>query len=317
MIHYCFHSTDNNNTGYSQKNRCMKNLYLVIGFVFAVLIYSTEKTAAQYIVTGKHNPGNHYIDITPDTTLTGPNNHPPDNLPPTAYSIDINGDNVADFSLYAIGYWENNMGDSKICIKRLDQQKWQIALGHSDTCHELWPYSELFNMAKSLKFNDTIDGKLSWSYGNYDAELFLTYTNWLTTHFNCKYNAFVNDSMENYIGVRLLDSFDTIYGWIKITDVHFLSFTVQEFAFGSNSTGMEDLQCDIKIFSNPSDGKITIQTLLSDVDLTVYNILGVEILPKMPIENRTYIDLCEKATGIYIFKFHRNNSIMIKKIVKQ
>ena len=64
---------------------------------------------------------------------------------------------------------------------------------------------------------------------------------------------------------------------------------------------MEDLHSEIQILSNPSDGKITAQTLLSDADLTVHNITGVEILPEMSAENETYLDLSEKANGIYIF----------------
>ena len=292
----------------------MKDIYLVIGFVFAVLIFSPEKTNAQYILAGNHKLGDYYVDIVPDTTLTGPNNHPPVNLPPAVYPIDINGDNVKDFSLNAIGFWVNGTGDTKVYIKNLDKTKWQIAFGYNDTCYVSPPYYEVFNMAKSLKLNDTIDRTLSWSN---DSTLFLTYTRWLVMLSNCDHNAFVNNSLGNYIGVRLLRPSDTIYGWIKITNVNYLSYTVQEFGFGRIMTGMEDLNGSIKIFSNPSNGRLTIQTLLPDFDLNVYNTLGIEVLHKMPIEYKAYIDLSEKANGIYIFKFQRNNSIIIKKIVKQ
>jgi hypothetical protein len=292
----------------------MKDFVLVTGFIFAALICATEETSAQYIIAGNHKLGDYYVDIVPDTTLTGPNNHPPVFLPPAEYSIDINGDNIEDFSLYAIGDWINGMGDTKICIKSSDTTKWQMAFGYGDTCYDPAPNYWLFNMAKSLKLNDTIDGRLSWRY---DSELFLTYTAWMVMTYNCDHNAFVNDSMGNYIGIRLLRSSDTIYGWIKITNVNYLSYTVQEFAFGRIMTGIEDLNGSIKIFSNPSNGRINIQSFLPDFDLTVYNILGIEVLPKMSVGNKAHIDLSEKANGIYIFKFHRNNSIMIKKIVKQ
>jgi hypothetical protein len=234
-------------------------------------------------------------------------------LPPADYSIDINGDNVEDFSLYAIGHWINGTGDTKVFIKNLDKTKWQIAFGYNDTCYVSPPYYEVFNMAKSLKLNDTIDGKLSWSN---DSNMFLTYTRWLVMHSNCDHNAFANNSMGNYIGVRLLRSSDTIYGWIKITNVNYLSYTVQEFAFGRIMAGMEDLRGSIKINSNPSNGRITIETLLPDFKLTVYSIMGIEVLPMTSIENTTYIDLSGKANGIYFFKFQRKNSIIIKKIIK-
>ncbi|MCX6306489.1 MAG: T9SS type A sorting domain-containing protein [Bacteroidetes bacterium] len=291
----------------------MKNFYLVIGLVLALVICTSENTSAQYILAGKHNPGNYYMDITPDTALTGPNNHPPVNLPPAVYSIDINGDNIKDFSLYAYGSWVNGTGDTKVCIKNSDTTKWQMAFGYSDTCYEQTPYYALFNMAKSLKLNDTIDGRLLWRN---DPELLLTYTAWLVMNYSCDHNAFVNDSMGNYIGVRLLRPSDTIYGWIKITNVNYLSYTLQEFAFERSMTGMEDLNDSIKTFANPSNGRITIQTLLPGFDLTVYNILGIEVLPKMSVEGISYIDLSEKANGIYFFKFHRNNSTFVKKIIK-
>jgi hypothetical protein len=79
----------------------MKKISLLFGFLTIFLLGIPEKSRAQYIIAGEHSAANYFVDIIPDTTLTGPYNHPPGTLPPVVFPIDINGDSINEFSMSA------------------------------------------------------------------------------------------------------------------------------------------------------------------------------------------------------------------------
>jgi hypothetical protein len=67
----------------------------------------------KYFLAGQRNATDYYIDIVPDTTLVGPDNHS-ENLPPAKFNIDIDGNGVNDLYLSAIGAWANGVYIFKI-----------------------------------------------------------------------------------------------------------------------------------------------------------------------------------------------------------
>lgn len=65
-------------------------------------------------------------------------------------------------------------------------------------------------------------------------------------------------------------------------------------------------------FPNPTNGKLTIVTGGEKQLLEIYNALGILVIRKEIIEERSEIDLCEQANGIYFVKVGSG----IKKIIK-
>ena len=127
----------------------------------------------------------------------------------------------------------------------------------------------------------------------------------------------INDSFGNYLGVRMIRPGDTIYGWIKVTNVNYLSFTVQEFAASKNCTGIDEQTEYAKIYPVPVHNTVVVETRVPDFELTVYNQYGMEIMKKMLDSKKTQVDLSSQAYGIYVFKLNRDRSVIVKKIIKQ
>ncbi|HNW74374.1 MAG TPA: T9SS type A sorting domain-containing protein [Bacteroidales bacterium] len=294
----------------------MKNTFFTLWLTSSLLIGCYTEVYSQYILAGQHNTSNYFFDIVPDTTLTGPNNHAVP-LPPAVYRIDINGDGILDFYLYAVGYWSNGAGNTTIAIKSYDTSFNQVAFGYYDTCNYVYSdttISCLHEMAKSFRMNDTINSKLEWST---NVGLYLAYTNWMLMAADCEGNGFRNDSLGNYIAVRVLRPNDTIYGWIKVTNVNYLTFTVQAFASSLNCTGISHHKDFMRIYPVPTSGMVTVETEAQNYELVVYDLFGIEILRREPGSKTFHIDLTGKAKGVYIVKLTQGNTTIFKKIIKQ
>ncbi|MEI7501340.1 MAG: hypothetical protein WCK84_12945 [Bacteroidota bacterium] len=76
----------------------MKKHYLVISFFLSILATSSFNSYGQFILAGQHIPGNYYVDINPDPTLTGPNDHFATN-PAAVFPIDIDGNGTINNNL--------------------------------------------------------------------------------------------------------------------------------------------------------------------------------------------------------------------------
>jgi hypothetical protein len=207
----------------------------------------------------------------------------------------------------------NGGGDSELSV-RSSAWNCQVAFGYYDTCHMPNSYYSLFPMAKSLKKNDTINDKLDWNQGD---RLFITYSDWIWMAYNCGANSFVNNKENNYIAIRLFQPNDTIYGWIKVTDVNGLNITVQEFACNKKNTGVKELNELAGIYPNPTSNHVTIETLMPGFQLVICNQYGKETLKKNLVKGNNSIDLSSYDRGIYIFKLVRNSTVIIKKVIKQ
>lgn len=288
----------------------MKSILVFGCFLFSLFPGVVKEGYSQFYIAGQHHAADYYVD--PDTTLTGPNNHF-STLPPAIFPIDINGDDIVDFSLFAAGSWTNGWGDSEISIRIHDTSMCQIAFGYYDTCHTPNSTYFLYKIANPLKLNDTIDRTLDWL----NSKMYFTYTNWGAMVYNCDYNGFVNDPLGNYIAVRMNRPNDTIYGWIKITNVGFLTFTVQEYACNKNCSGLDELNDFVNIYPVPATGIISVKTLIQDAILTVFNDQGVQVMKIKLMAGKNMVDLSSNPGGIYIFKISGTNGTVIRKVIKQ
>jgi hypothetical protein len=199
------------------------------------------------------------------------------------------------------------------CLHSFDKSVAQIAYGSRDKCFysdTIWVW---FETAKSLRSGDTISSKLTW-YN--DSILPLYRYSWSSGYGGCATKTFENDSLGNYIGVRIISATDTVYGWIKVTNVNFLSFTVQEFAFGKNTSGIEERLSDVKAFPSPFTGAFNIETPFPVFDLMVYDQYGALLLRKDNISGNTQVDLSDRNSGIYFLKLIAGKTVLVRKIIK-
>jgi hypothetical protein len=72
----------------------------------------------------------------------------------------------------------------------------------------------------------------------------------------------------------------------------------------------------LTVFPNPSTGKFTISSTLNNVNIIVYNNLGVEILSKTVEGNSIDIDLSNNPTGLYILKVISTKGTLERSIIK-
>ena len=290
----------------------MKNLFIALVLSLSMLPGFSPDAYSQYVLAGQHGATNCFYDVNPDTTLVGPNNHAT-NYPPAKYSIDLDGDGVRDLYLSAIGFWVNGMGYSKVAIYPDSNSVCQIAHGYTDTCHTPNATYFLYNMAKSLHLNDTVNDHLVWSTGG----LNLNYTDWMWMTYSCGLNGFINDSFGNYIGLRVIKPSDTIYGWVKVTNVGALTYTVQEFACSQGNTGIDEPSGPVRIFPVPTSNMVTIESRLTGFDLAVYNQYGMEVMSRKINSGKAFVDLSGLAGGVYVFRMFWGGSVLTRKIIKQ
>ena len=135
--------------------------------------------------------------------------------------------------------------------------------------------------------------------------------------FDCNGSSFQNNPPGNYLGVRIIEPADTIYGWINVTDVSMLTFTVQEFGCSEDATGTDEQNAFIRVYPNPAFDKVFIETSFPDFNLSVYNQYGVEVFSQQHLNGKSNIDLGDMADGMCLFKIIKGRSVIVQKILKQ
>jgi len=273
--------------------------------VLYFLICCNSQTFSQYFIAGQHIPGNYFVDINPDTTLTGTYVNYYDTTSPTIFPIDINGDGEKDIFLKGYGTWHNSDGFYGTTINCYDSI-WQIAYGGiMGPCQN--------KTAKQFMENDTINDNIVWSK---DKELILTFFYSVFFGGGCSYNGF-DTSSGSYLGVRQLRPMDTIYGWIKIITPALRTFTIMEFASSLNCSAIDDYSRFINIYPIPTNSTFTIENNIQDFDLTLYDKLGV-IIRKIKLHTgKTEINLIDHPSGLYILRLFQENMVITKKLIKQ
>ena len=286
----------------------MKKL-MMTGSCMVMLLICTTVAYPQYYLAGQHNAGSYYVDIDPDTTLVGPYYHT-GNPPPAVFTADIDGDGVGDFNIVSIGFWANGGGNYAITVTGLDSSS-QVAFGYSDTCRVPGgTYYFVENVARLFRRNDTLNTGNVWA-----KSMLLTYVNWSANGWSCNRNTFTPDTLDSYIGVRKIRQADTIYGWIKVTKVAGLAFTVQEYGSSQENTGVRELPDGLRIYPNPAKEKVFIESDFSGYDLNVYNQYGIEIFTLKNLQKKTEVRLDGRNAGGCLFKLTHGLTVVVKKII--
>jgi hypothetical protein len=244
--------------------------------------------------------------------MTGPNDYKVPIHPAAVYPVDIDGDGTVEFRFYSYGWYAGGTGYSNLWIESYNPIKYQVAAGNADTCFDSARVVYSRSMAASLLPGDTVSGTLHWLS---ESKASLTYSDWFMYGYNCSGLWAPVQPGGNFIAVRKIEAEDTIYGWIRVTNVHFLTFTVQEFAIRKRISGLVGKKNGIRIGPVPSKGIISLETPFKSFDVRLLDLTGKELQTLERLSGNACIDLQGLAPGVYILHIRSRQEMITRKIV--
>lgn len=257
------------------------------------------KFSKAQIEAGVYGINHHYIDFEPDTTVTAAWGETPTAV---TMQLDMNGDNVVDFSL-TVTHSNGALGSSfqHIIIEGYNGN--QIAHSETDTCYGLEPFctgtTYQFQNAKFFSENELIDENTIW--GN-DSAQYIRYQRQALNCIIC--NSSAPDSA--FIGVRINQPSDTLYGWIQLANLSVSSaisrFTIKDMACEMDNVGVQELQNHFSVAPNPCSNqlKVLINNHHVEQKLMIYNLLGNLVLTANCTSSVAYVDVSDLENGTYL-----------------
>lgn len=257
------------------------------------------------------NPSLIYMNVYDivDTTVSS---YTPLGCATKSYKLDVDQNNITDFTLSTSCYMGGGGGDRKISLSSSDSSYFAIDTNVIDTIGSVFSgqivyYPAIFSLVKELEDNDTVwmvqcnqqalTNIAYYSYGNYPS--FISYhsmDSWI--------------SGDHYIGFRKKIHGLNHLGWIKLNVSNYHQFTVKEYA-------LSFLDSPIKIYPNPVVDNLTIQCgYLENSDVKVYNVLGEIVLQSKLVKGLNQVDLSELRHGVYSLQVSGLDYLIQKQIVK-
>jgi|GEM_PF-1410922 hypothetical protein len=285
----------------------------------ALGIFYTNGLKAQYIIAGQHGTNDFYanpnkLDFVVFQYFVGP--------PDTAsYYIDMNGDGTNDVVIYG-----NAGGACPICYVTecgiFPVNKNRVVYGFPDSCFtHSGVLDAVYPMAMNFKMNDTISYKaFKWD----TAFSYVSYTSngpyGSSDSYNC--NGSFNNTDTAYMGVMVLKASDTLYGWIRVTNVEngqndTVGCKIIDYACEITPNSINEIQnnVSVKVYPSPSTGIITIQArgIIPDAIVEVYNMLGEKVYSKALRQTRgnNNIDISTQPDGIYLYRVMSDSGNLI------
>ncbi|MFI5163981.1 MAG: T9SS type A sorting domain-containing protein [Bacteroidia bacterium] len=305
------------------------NTKSLLSFLF--LSYFSANVFGQFIMAGKHGAQDYYHDIIPDKPVYVTINQTQYSFSKDTLLIDINGDNINDFMLIALGDDEAQWGFSEYtAIKPLNNN--HVTIAAFDSCFANCTDSFVYRvpMVNPFIINDSINKSHIWT----DTIAYLSFSMFSAGNpgftggfysggtYGCglglSFNKFSSDS--EYIGVSILVSTGTLYGWIKVKAVTSDSLIVEEYACNLVATGIESYQnkFSVEVYPNPTSGKFTIKSdALQITNVEIYNVLGEKIYSSTQQISNSVIDISFQPSGVYFLKLETDKGIAVKKILKE
>jgi hypothetical protein len=269
---------------------------------------------AQYIIAGQHSSNDYYI--LKDTSFASPNSWGIDTV--RCY-IDINGDGIYDYRINISTDNGASHSIDNVIITPLNNN--QVVKGLNDTCRDTsGHFVSSYPMLLSINKGDTINRYYNWK-GN---SLYFSYILFFVpADPNC--SGMFSGTDTSIIGVRIFNTKDTLYGWIRIKGLTNSGMTVIDYACQKQNAGINQLNTsnNIIVYPNPSKGVFNFQLPVADSQSTVevYNVLGEEVykaaMPQALNGGIISIDMSYYSAGMYFYRIVSANasSIAIGKLV--
>ncbi|MEO8149178.1 MAG: T9SS type A sorting domain-containing protein [Bacteroidia bacterium] len=284
------------------KQQLQKKLY---AFIVTAMLFSTSANAQ--IV---------YTDVNPDSTITCSGSSCT-----KLYNLDLNNDANNDFIITVLHNNPVPWWTSQASASPLNDDAVKATLGS-------------FNHSIPLQFNDVIDSNVllnqAWQTSG------PCWMNYCDLSIPCSGGAQWNNLSDYYLGLRLLQSGQTYYGWVRlrvdVTGGH-ASVIIRDYAYNSipnqailagqtTATGISPLSFGdglrVRLFPNPANNLLTIALGSNNkkVDVTITDITGKIIYKTSAFEaQKIEVNTKDFAKGIYALQIQTADFMVTKKLV--
>jgi hypothetical protein len=300
------------------KKLLLKMFYacLSVGKAFLIMMMFSFTVANAQII---------YTDVNPDSTFVFYTRHPGSVY--KNYNLDLNNDGNNDYTLTASASSTNtnpSYNGRRIIASPLNGNAVKDTLVNSDT------------VSIPLQFNALIDINLSlnqsWQTSGWNILKDTTWYSWPGS--GVSGSGLWNNLSDYYLGLRLLQSGQTYYGWVRLrVDVSGGpdSLIIQDYAYNSipnqpilagqtTTTGINEnsFASSINLFPNPANNHVTITLGSSNkkVEVTIADITGKIIYSTTESETqKVEVSTKDFTEGIYVVQSQSAYFIGTKKLV--
>jgi hypothetical protein len=175
---------------------------------------------------------------------------------------------------------------------------------------------EIVDAVDALNSDDTLYAKGRWSSA---SNFWFNASFYNEAQTNIKVGAWPNKTA--YLGFRLTDQIDTLYGFINMTvgDYGSCDYTLNYSAIQqgslSSSTQTKDIQ-SVRLYPNPTSGIFRLEN--TDIQsLEILDIYG-KFIKKITVQDGSSVDISEFNPGIYFLRVrNKENEVHIDKLIKR
>jgi len=297
----------------------MKNCFCFLTIL--IVLTTSNNSSSQSITAGVVAAGDYYEDINPDTTIS----QPLCSLCSDSVYLDLNKDGMDDIRFYTYfryvgvnqGYFYNTRAEAL-------HGNFQVVCCQ-DTSNVCCPTPYYFYRLDTILLNAPINQNLSFNNHGY---MHAGITQWQVGPTESGW-ANIGD---RYVGFRLVESLDTLYGWIRAElfspgpTGNSVDLIIKDYAMNDGMYVGLNQFADVnhlEIYPNPASDHIIIRTSYNDIPINqieIYSLLGqlVSTLNKSESlhfsgEQSYYIS--DIDNGIYIIKLSADKTYS-QKIIK-
>lgn len=275
---------------------------------FVLFFLSLDAVAQDFIIAGDTNLMYHHT-FSPTRIMSTSMDSRID-----TFSVDINNDGEKDLKFFlrnwypgdALGYVENY-------VMIISFNNCSIGLKRTDTTFNF--YEPSINVANLLNYGDTIKSSSDFSTNPvYVFRRLAIGSGYL--------NSTLTDWLEVDGKMCLPVKIENNLGWIAVIPYAYhnhYGITIFDLGFTENMfhSGVSNIQTgNLKVFPNPSTGRITISSELplgENWSMRIFNANGQQVMKQSNIERITNVDIAE--SGVYFIELKNNYETLRKKIV--
>jgi len=281
--------------------------------IIALFLVFIIQSFAQDINSGVWNSDCNYHNYIDNVVVKPLGNNLMDSL-----LVDLNADGILDIRITAYGSETSQWGmKSGVSMEGINQC--QIAFLREDTCFsdDIIPEFVFTKyIGKELGYNELIDSALLWT----DTTVALNYGDYsIFSNYNCSYYSQIGNDT-GYVAARIIESTDTLYAWIKISNVGALSCVIYSYACTNKTSSIKNVnkESSISIYPNPTNGNISIVNNNANKikAIRIYDCVGKLQFDKSASESELSIDLSHLSNGMYFVNIESmDEKITIEKLI--